>query len=40
MSMQMSPETINLVQKLDEIPKKDFKTILPSETGYMTWVEK
>jgi serine/threonine protein kinase len=40
MSIQMSPETIKLVHKLDDIPKKDFKTILPSEKGYMTELEK
>jgi hypothetical protein len=36
----MSPDTIKLVHKLDDIPKKDFKTILPSEKGYMTELEK
>lgn len=27
----MSKDTINLVHKLDEIPKKDFKQILPKD---------
>ena len=31
MSSQMSKDTINLVHKLDEIPKKDFKQILPKD---------
>jgi len=31
MSPQMSKETINLVQKLDDIPKKDFRVILPKD---------
>ena len=32
MSTQMSAETIKLVHKLDDIPKKDFKTILPKDS--------
>ncbi len=28
----MTKDTINLVHKLDDIPKKDFKLILPKET--------
>ena len=31
MSLQMTKDTINLVHKLDDIPKKDFKLILPKE---------
>lgn len=31
MSTQMSKDTVNLVFKLDDIPKKDFRTILPRE---------
>ena len=31
MSTQMTKDTINLVHKLDDIPKKDFKNILPKE---------
>lgn len=31
MSAQMHDDTINLVHKLDDIPKKDFRTILPKE---------
>ncbi len=31
MSKQMSEETIRLVHKLDDIPKRDFKEILPSK---------
>jgi hypothetical protein len=38
MSSQMSKDTINLVQKLDEIPKKDFKQILPKD--HMTAKER
>lgn len=29
MSTQMTQETINLVHKIDDIPKKDFVNILP-----------
>jgi len=32
MSKQMTEETIQLVHKLDDIPKKDFKTILPKDS--------
>ena len=39
MSIQMSAETIKLVHKLDDIPKKDFKTILPQKE-YMTDSER
>ena len=38
MSTQMTKETINLVHKLDEIPKKDFKLILPKD--HMTSKER
>ena len=31
MSTQMTKDTINLVHKLDDIPKKDFKLILPKD---------
>lgn len=31
MSKQMSEDTIKLVHKLDEIPKRDFKEILPKD---------
>lgn len=32
MSKQMSNDTIKLVHRLDDIPKKDFKTILPRDS--------
>ncbi len=32
MSTQMTKDTINLVHKLDDIPKKDFKHILPKDS--------
>lgn len=35
MSKQMTEDTIKLVHKLDDIPKRDFKDILPSQ-GYMS----
>jgi len=31
MSTQMSSDTIKLVHRLDDIPKKEFKTILPKD---------
>lgn len=31
MSTQMSADTIKLVHRLDDIPKKEFKTILPKD---------
>lgn len=31
MSSQMTSETIKLVHRLDDMPKRDFKTILPSQ---------
>jgi len=31
MSEDMPPETIDLIHKVDEIPKKDFSKIIPSE---------
>lgn len=36
MSSQMTKDTINLVHKLDDIPKKDFKYILPKELSVST----
>jgi len=38
MSIQMTKDTINLVHKLDDIPKKDFKLILPKD--HMTAKER
>ena len=35
MSKQMTEDTIRLVHKLDEIPKRDFKEILPNK-DYMS----
>lgn len=32
MSAQMTKDTINLVHRLDDIPKKDFKNILPKDS--------
>ena len=36
----MTSDTIKLVHKLDDIPKKDFKTILPPSKEYMTDSER
>jgi hypothetical protein len=38
MSTQMTKETINLVHKLDDIPKKDFRTILPKELSVTLFI--
>jgi hypothetical protein len=35
MSKQMTEDTIKLIHKLDEIPKRDFKEILPNR-DYMS----
>jgi serine/threonine protein kinase len=32
MSTQMTSETIKLVHRLDDIPKKEFKTVLPKDS--------
>jgi hypothetical protein len=33
MSTQMTADTVKLVHRLDDIPKKDFKSILPKDGG-------
>jgi hypothetical protein len=36
----MTKETMDLVHKLDDIPKKDFRTILPQGKEYMSTKER
>jgi hypothetical protein len=36
MSSQMTKETVNLVYKLDDIPKKEFTYILPKDLSVST----
>jgi serine/threonine protein kinase len=40
MSKQMTDQTVELVHKLDDIKKRDFKTIIPSAAYHQADVKK
>ena len=40
MSKQMTDQTVELVHKLDDIKKRDFKTIIPSAAYHQAVIKK